>query len=128
MPQPSATKLSAQGCNSSARRSPRRQTVQSLLRLTFTLACAGMMAGCAQFPTRLEPPPIPANLRQPCAVPAPPSDGSRATARRWAVEISLAMRECADRHAELVRAVGGEDRGQNSAFRALGAAGAQLPP
>ena len=78
--------------------------MRSLLHLTGTLVSASMLMACAASPPRSEPPPIPASLRQPCRVPPPPADGSRATARRWAEDIALALRECADRHLELARA------------------------
>jgi hypothetical protein len=40
-------------------------------------------------------------------VPAPPPDGSRATARRWMEEAAAALRECADRVEQLQRALPG---------------------
>lgn len=76
-----------------------------LLRRIGTLASALMLMGCAALPPPLDPAPIPASLRQLCRVPAAPADASRATAKRWAVEMALALRECRDRHAELVNAV-----------------------
>lgn len=79
--------------------------MRSLLHLTGTLLSASMLMACAASPPRSDPPVIPANLRQPCRVPLPPADGSRATARRWAEDAALAIRECADRHRELVQAL-----------------------
>jgi hypothetical protein len=79
--------------------------VRSLLRLTGMLTCVSVLTACASLPQPETAPPIQASLLQPCRRPAAPSDGTRAVAIRWALDMTLALRECADRHAELARAV-----------------------
>lgn len=72
-----------------------RKLCTALSALTLT-ACASSRPPSAE---------IPASLRQPCQPLQPLIDGRAATVLRWAQSTALAYRECADRQAELVRAV-----------------------
>lgn len=53
-------------------------------------------------------PVVPANLRQPCQELLEPTDGTGAGMLNWALGTVEAYRICKDRHAELVKAVGGQ--------------------
>lgn len=77
----------------------------SPLKRLLPLLCALGLTACASLPTPL-PAEIPASLRQPCPPLQPPADGSGATVLRTMVEWAGMYRECADRHRQLVEAVG----------------------
>ena len=67
--------------------------------------CALTLTGCGSLSKPLEPPPIPASLRQPCPPLQPPADGTGAMILRTLVEWAGQYRECADRHQQLAQAV-----------------------
>lgn len=63
------------------------------------------LTGCVSSPRQPAPPPVPASLRQACPPLSPPPDGSGAAVLRTLVEWAGLYRECADRQAQLVRAL-----------------------
>ena len=84
--------------------------MSSLWRAALLLLCAWALTACASLPRPL-PAEIPASLRQPCPQPLPlPPDGTGAAVLRTMVEWAGMYRECADRQARLVEALGAGGR------------------
>ncbi len=78
--------------------------MSSLPTRLLPLLCASVLTACASSPQPL-PATIPASLRQPCPPLPLPADGTGAAVLRTMVEWAGLYRECADRHAQVVRAV-----------------------
>ncbi len=73
-------------------------------RHAIMLLLSGLLPACASLKPPPAAPTLPASLRQPCPPLPLPADGSGAAVLRTMVEWGAMYRECADRHAAVVRA------------------------